>query len=641
MFNPLLANQNADVRSILNENLRRLQQLLNQKQALSPIPAVSFSRDDIEFLRKMVKVYSVNGKIGDVVLNATGVGAYPDTGGILNGNIDVRGGAVIATSCGSVTSEYVYADMGGTWSDGWGSIGAGITNGTTSRFTHLRASLSEHFIQLSDSGSLKKLTLRMPSVDDTIAYLSDISSPTGVVLLNPTVAQTISIPNGGNPLILQTDGIGADAAFQIKGASGNGLTVTMTANAPSLMLQDYPFTHSTQIQPGVIKVDGINVALVSDITNALTGYAQLAGANFVSLSVGGVSVSVTGHSHNLSDIGNMSALMRTANSSATAAAFINGMGGASGMWATGQIPDLSGIYAAKAGSTFTGAITTATATTTIQSLIIPHGVAPTSPTNGSIWTTSTAATGIQARINGATVTVCDLSSAQTLVSKTLTTPTINGAAFSGTVSGNYTNSGIVTFSTAPVISAATGSTNGNLYYLANIGIATYVACARLSPSVVYRSVTATSVSASTTETQILGASSFGLSVTTSAITLPASFVQGGSTLCIKLHLNVTTIGCGTITFLAKLAGTQSAKAVSPSWAGVGYGEVVLRITSNANPASTTLYGGGQLVDNNTWIIYPITGTWNTSTALALTVTGQASAAGGAWNATVQSIWLEG
>ena len=54
------------------------------------------------------------------------------------------------------------------------------------------------------------------------------------------------------------------------------------------------------------------------------------------------------------------------------------------------------------GSTaiFSGTITGATPTTSLASLNLPHGVAPTTPTNGDVWTTTA---GIYTRINGATV----------------------------------------------------------------------------------------------------------------------------------------------------------------------------------------------------------------------------------------------
>ena len=55
-------------------------------------------------------------------------------------------------------------------------------------------------------------------------------------------------------------------------------------------------------------------------------------------------------------------------------------------------------------------------------------------------------------------TVALIAAAQTFTNKTLTTPTINGATLSGTLSGNNTQSGQVTFSnaTAPIITAKVG-----------------------------------------------------------------------------------------------------------------------------------------------------------------------------------------
>jgi len=52
------------------------------------------------------------------------------------------------------------------------------------------------------------------------------------------------------------------------------------------------------------------------------------------------------------------------------------------------------------GSALTGALTTATPASGQEALIIPHGVAPSAPTNGSLWTTTA---GFYARINGATI----------------------------------------------------------------------------------------------------------------------------------------------------------------------------------------------------------------------------------------------
>lgn len=52
-----------------------------------------------------------------------------------------------------------------------------------------------------------------------------------------------------------------------------------------------------------------------------------------------------------------------------------------------------------AGGTYTGKITTAASTTGGAGLNLPHGTAPTSPTNGDMWSTTG---GVYARVNGAT-----------------------------------------------------------------------------------------------------------------------------------------------------------------------------------------------------------------------------------------------
>lgn len=76
-----------------------------------------------------------------------------------------------------------------------------------------------------------------------------------------------------------------------------------------------------------------------------------------------------------------------------------------------------------AGGTMTGKLVLGTSATTGASATVPHGAAPTTPVNGDIWSTTG---GFFFRQNGATVQFADLSSAQTLASKTLTSPIING-----------------------------------------------------------------------------------------------------------------------------------------------------------------------------------------------------------------------
>lgn len=72
-------------------------------------------------------------------------------------------------------------------------------------------------------------------------------------------------------------------------------------------------------------------------------------------------------------------------------------------------------------STSTALITPAS-TTSVSSLRIPHGSAPTSPTNGDVWTTTG---GVFVRVNSTTRTMANLTEAQTLTNKTLTAPQLN------------------------------------------------------------------------------------------------------------------------------------------------------------------------------------------------------------------------
>lgn len=52
------------------------------------------------------------------------------------------------------------------------------------------------------------------------------------------------------------------------------------------------------------------------------------------------------------------------------------------------------------GGTMTGTLVAATPSTSLASINLPHGIAPTTPTNGDVWTTTS---GMYARINGVTV----------------------------------------------------------------------------------------------------------------------------------------------------------------------------------------------------------------------------------------------
>ncbi|MBO9542868.1 hypothetical protein J7643_19955, partial [bacterium] len=91
----------------------------------------------------------------------------------------------------------------------------------------------------------------------------------------------------------------------------------------------------------------------------------------------------------------------------------------------------------RAGDTFTGKVTTAASAAGGAGFNLPHGVAPTTPGNGDIWSTSA---GIFARINGATQ--------QMLQSVGLSLPSIF------TVTGSPVNAGAGTLTAALATQAA-------------------------------------------------------------------------------------------------------------------------------------------------------------------------------------------
>ena len=104
-------------------------------------------------------------------------------------------------------------------------------------------------------------------------------------------------------------------------------------------------------------------------------------------------------------------------------------------------------YAARAGATFTGAVTTAAATTSAANFNIPHGTAPTTPSNGDIWTTN-AANGLFFRAAATTFQVVTVAGTQTLTSKTLTSPTLTNPLCNGLRRAVTAQTGTYTATTA-------------------------------------------------------------------------------------------------------------------------------------------------------------------------------------------------
>jgi hypothetical protein len=88
--------------------------------------------------------------------------------------------------------------------------------------------------------------------------------------------------------------------------------------------------------------------------------------------------------------------------------------------------------AALSGATFTGTVIAPAATTSLAPIRIPHGTAPTSPTNGDVWTTTT---GVFARINGTTVGPLGAGGGGASVSDSAPTSPTSGALWYNSLNG--------------------------------------------------------------------------------------------------------------------------------------------------------------------------------------------------------------
>lgn len=109
----------------------------------------------------------------------------------------------------------------------------------------------------------------------------------------------------------------------------------------------------------------------------------------------------------------------TAYNSSTGALTVNvtatGGTGTFSAWTISLTPTGGALLAS--GGTMTGALVTAASTTSAAGIRVPHGTAPTTPTNGDIWSTTS---GLLVRINGVTQTLANSASVLALTGGTLT-----------------------------------------------------------------------------------------------------------------------------------------------------------------------------------------------------------------------------
>lgn len=247
------------------------------------------------------------------------------------------------------------------------------------------------------------------------------------------------------------------APIPLSGAAGG--PTTYTANAPFGLAaltagQFFTFTPNI-VNTGASTLNVNGIGAISVVTRGGTAVAanQLMASSTYLLYYNGTNFRI------VTAIENGSELFRASSTAGASANIPHGTAPTTpnngDIWTTtaGMFARINGVtqqYAPLASPTFTGTVTTAASATGGAGFNVPHGTAPSAPNNGDIWSTTTA---LFARINGATKTVQDLESAQTISGvKTHTAKLNTVASASGAAGLNI-----------PAGSAPSAPTNGDLW----------------------------------------------------------------------------------------------------------------------------------------------------------------------------------
>jgi len=272
---------------------------------------------------------------------------------------------------------------------------------------------------------------------------------------------------------------------------------------------------------------------------------------------------------------------------------------------TVAFPGFTG-YAALAGATFTGEVSTPASTTGTAGFSILPGTAPTSPVNGEFWNTGT---DLQVRIGGVTETLAEQSwvTSQGYLTSSALTPyaPLAGATFTGLV-GTVASTTATAGLNVPHGVATTSPVNGDIWtttgaVFARINAATKQLMTLSDTQTVSGSITFSNASqtlgSSTATGTINVASGATISASTKTLNIGTGGVVGSTTTTILgpvLGASTTTIGATTAASTLNLATgatlTGTTKAVNIGTGGVA--------GSTTNIAIGTTSGGTNAITVN-------------------------------------------
>lgn len=227
-------------------------------------------------------------------------------------------------------------------------------------------------------------------------------------------------------------------------------------------------------------------------------------------------------------------------------------------WVTGQGYLTSSAltpYALKAGTTFTGLVTTVASATTGAGFNLPHGAAPTTPVNGDVWTTTG---GFFWRQNGTTYQAVNLSGTQT----------VSGAiTFSNATLtlGNSTAASTYNLGTGATLAATTKAinigTNGVASSTTNIAIGSTTGTNAITingPTTLAGTVTATGTTLDLGNSTGTATYSFGSGTTTTGLSKAVNIGTNGGTGSTTNITIGTSVGTSTTTLQGTTNGVTAA-----------------------------------------------------------------------------------